>query len=385
MGWPGIPENVNPRIYLLWLVRNGRVDDWTSLATEFGIDPESRGTAAYGLRSYLDSLHSAGLVELEHGPNERFRVRIRLSENWAEIQLALKVSLTELTNLGDSAIIVTPYFGKPRPASGPADLFVLMPFDPELQPVYEDHIAGSARELGLSLARGDDFFTANAVMSDVWTAIMSARAVVADCTGRNPNVFYEIGLAHAVGKPVILIAQHSDDVPFDLRHLRYIQYEYTPRGMQIFEKRLTDTLRTELDRSRLPAAFDGIVFMVADESDASLAQLGRETSAVRHALSREWRAVLRGVLYVPDLEAALRDAGLESRLPNVVRRHDFKPGFVHVVGHAGGSDTLLVGTPSLSPAELADVLRRRGQHLRCLVLSACFNEEQADAMATRLR
>jgi nucleoside 2-deoxyribosyltransferase len=108
--------------------------------------------------------------------------------------------------------------------------------------VYEDHIAASARELGLSVARGDDFFTSHSVMADIWAAIMSARAVIADCTGRNPNVFYEIGLAHAVGKPVILITQNNDDVPFDIRHLRYIQYDYTPRGMRIFEKRLTDTL-----------------------------------------------------------------------------------------------------------------------------------------------
>ena len=124
--------------------------------------------------------------------------------------------------------------------------FVLMPFDAYLKPVYEDHIVGSARKLGLRAARGDDFFTSHSVMGDIWNAIMSASAIIADCTGRNPNVFYEIGLAHAVGKPVILITQNKDDVPFDIRHLRYIQYDYTPRGMRAFEERLMDTLRNEL-------------------------------------------------------------------------------------------------------------------------------------------
>jgi hypothetical protein len=171
---------------------------------------------------------------------------IALTESWDKIQLALGISLQELTMLGRSAIISTPYFGKPEPVAEAADLFVLMPFDARLRPVYEDHITGSARELGLRVARGDDFFTSHSVMSDIWTAMMSARVVIADCTGRNPNVFYEIGLAHAAGKPVILITQSEDDVPFDIRHLRYIQYDYTPRGMRTFEERLRDTLRTEL-------------------------------------------------------------------------------------------------------------------------------------------
>ena len=62
-----------------------------------------------------------------------------------------------------------------------------------------------------------------------------SRAVIADCTTRNPNVFYEIGMAQTVGKPVLLITQDESDVPFDLRHLRYIKYAYTPPGMAAFE------------------------------------------------------------------------------------------------------------------------------------------------------
>jgi hypothetical protein len=81
-------------------------------------------------------------------------------------------------------------------------------------------------------------------MRDIWSAIHAARIVVADCTGRNPNVFYEIGLAHAIGRYTILISQSIDDVPFDLRHLRIILYEYTPRGMEKFEKALIETMKS---------------------------------------------------------------------------------------------------------------------------------------------
>jgi hypothetical protein len=50
-------------------------------------------------------------------------------------------------------------------------------------------------------------------------------------------------MAHTVGKPVILITQNEDDVPFDLRHIRYITYEYTPSGMTAFESALAKTLQ----------------------------------------------------------------------------------------------------------------------------------------------
>ncbi|WP_217989549.1 hypothetical protein [Sphingomonas lenta] len=51
-----------------------------------------------------------------------------------------------------------------------------------------------------------------------------SRVVICDCTGRNPNVFYEAGIAHTLGREVILITQNGQDIPFDLRHLRYIPY-----------------------------------------------------------------------------------------------------------------------------------------------------------------
>jgi len=86
----------------------------------------------------------------------------------------------------------------------------------------------------------------SAVMSDVWTGICRSSIIIADCTSRNANVFYEIGLAHTVGKSVVLITQNSEDVPFDLRYIRYISYEYTPTGMKKFESDLANTIKTVL-------------------------------------------------------------------------------------------------------------------------------------------
>ena len=68
--------------------------------------------------------------------------------------------------------------------------------------------------------------------------------MIADCTGRNPNVFYEIGIAHTLGRDVILITQNEADVPFDLRHLRYVQYLNNGEGREVLAQRAAPTARS---------------------------------------------------------------------------------------------------------------------------------------------
>jgi len=377
-----IPGDLNPKVYILWLLRNERVTDWTSLVHELGLEPDVHYSPSWVLLDYLHSLQKAGLITLEgESGSKSYSVpsgRIKLTGRWPQIQATLDLSLTELTKLGRSAIIVTPYFGKPEQISDATDLFVLMPFDPQLRPVYEDHIARCASELHLSITRGDDFFTARSVMNDIWNAINNARAIIADCTGRNPNVFYEIGLAHAVGKPVILIAQTVDDVPFDIRHLRYILYDYTPRGMQVFEKRLLDTLRTELslDRGKRPVRRP-VLFIVGDESEGSLTQLRQEFTAIESALGHDkmFSEFPYSQHYIPNLDDAMRS-------------DDFRPSIVHIVGHPGGPDALMangeMSAHSYEASELATVMRPAAQLVRCVILSACFSEPQADAIASEI-
>jgi guanylate kinase len=119
--------------------------------------------------------------------------------------------------------------------------FVLMPFADRLRPVYEDHIVPTCRKLGITVTRADQIFSTNPVMDDVREAVTSARYVIADLTLLNPNVFYEVGICHALGKDVILITQ-DEHIPFDLGHIRHIRYEYTPPGMRLLEQHLESTL-----------------------------------------------------------------------------------------------------------------------------------------------
>jgi hypothetical protein len=220
---------------VLLLIREGKANDKESLCREFGLQQY----ASYYIEPKVQQLLEAGLIVAAE--NGRFEV----TDNWRRIQAALEMSLTQVSMLGTRSLVVQPYFGPPDKLANPIDLFVVMPFRDDLKPVWDDHIKKIALTLGVNAVRADDFFTTHSIMADVWNAIAGARVVITDCTGRNPNVFYELGVAHTVGKPVILIAQNVHDVPSDVRHIRYIQYEYTPRGMQQFEQRLEQTLRTE--------------------------------------------------------------------------------------------------------------------------------------------
>lgn len=124
----------------------------------------------------------------------------------------------------------------------PTLVSAMMPFDPKFDAVYEK-LQETANNLGLRCRRADDIWENPAVMQDVVSLIDHSKIVICDCSGRNPNVFYEIGIAHTLGREVILITQADTDIPFDLRHLRYVQYLNNGEGLVD----LGNTLRDRLD------------------------------------------------------------------------------------------------------------------------------------------
>ncbi len=102
--------------------------------------------------------------------------------------------------------------------------FVLMPFDEEFDNVYAHFIKPVLEEVGFSVDRADDIDSQQNILRDVLERIEKSDLIVADLTTANPNVFYELGLAHARGKPVILVTQSVEDVPFDLKSYRLLEY-----------------------------------------------------------------------------------------------------------------------------------------------------------------
>jgi hypothetical protein len=87
------------------------------------------------------------------------------------------------------------------------------------------------------MRRADDIISAAPFMEKVWDGICAAALIIADCTQKNPNVFYEIGMAHSVGKKVVLITRSEGDIPSDIKHYEYIPYVDDPEGTeQLIEK-----------------------------------------------------------------------------------------------------------------------------------------------------
>ena len=130
--------------------------------------------------------------------------------------------------------------------------FVIMPFKSEtdeekrIQDVYKHHILPVAKKCGLDCTRADDrryFRNGKPIMEQIWKAICTADIIIGDFTTSNPNVTYEAGLAHTIGKPLIGIVQNMSDVPFDYRHLRFITYTTTHKGYEKLDGELEEEIR----------------------------------------------------------------------------------------------------------------------------------------------
>lgn len=123
-----------------------------------------------------------------------------------------------------------------------ASAFYLGPFNSPFNEIYSDHIRPCVTSAGISITRADEIFGSRPIMQDIWESIFCSQFIVADLTGKNPNVMYEVGLAHTMGKPVIMLTQDISDVPFDLRHYRCVVYEHTPRGCTKLVEDLANTI-----------------------------------------------------------------------------------------------------------------------------------------------
>lgn len=121
----------------------------------------------------------------------------------------------------------------------------MMPFDAGFNDIYAS-IQQASANVGLRCRRADDIWENAAIIQDVVALIDRSRIVVCDCTGRNPNVFYEAGIAHTLGREVILITQNENDIPFDLRHLRYIRYLNNAEGRAALAAALQARMQTIL-------------------------------------------------------------------------------------------------------------------------------------------
>lgn len=202
------------------------------------LNPDKRLKLAYKIL-----VEEGQRAQLESEINERVTAAIRDEHRDLFLRGQLKIILEEL---GDDAPIslYNPIFRGRNFKVNPELAFVLMPFADKFDPIYSEIVKPVVEQFGLTCVRADNLYRSKPIMEDIWKFINEARIVIADVTGTNSNVFYEIGLAHAVGKEVIIISQTIDDVPFDLRHLRSFIYQDSVAGFRKLENQLTQSLST---------------------------------------------------------------------------------------------------------------------------------------------
>lgn len=123
------------------------------------------------------------------------------------------------------------------------ECFVVMQFTEEFSALYQDVIRPVCESYGYKVVRGDDFCTSGVIMEDVTRSIRAAALIIADVSHDNANVFYELGFAHAIGKPTILLSDKKRErLPFDISGFRTLFYDNTIGGKKVIESRLKQYL-----------------------------------------------------------------------------------------------------------------------------------------------
>jgi hypothetical protein len=158
---------------------------------------------------FLESLESAKLLE-KHGDNTRV--------------LDVSTEVAPLTQLSDHI----KKLGAAVAVKTGGSCFVMQPFAAPHGDYFEKILKPAIEKTGLKPVRADaDIFGTGKIIDQIWRGINGAQVLVAELSTRNANVLYELGLAHALKKPVVLISSNQPDVPFDLKHIRVIYYDVT--------------------------------------------------------------------------------------------------------------------------------------------------------------
>jgi serine/threonine-protein kinase len=130
--------------------------------------------------------------------------------------------------------------------------FVLMPFKDEMKEVYWKAIKPAAQEAGFDPLRVDELKGAFNINRKIIEFIFNCDAIVADLTGWNPNVFYEMGVAHAIADKTIMIIQQAEKLPFDVSTYQCIKYEQTTEGLEKLQSKIAEFLLCIADWCKEP-------------------------------------------------------------------------------------------------------------------------------------
>lgn len=140
----------------------------------------------------------------------------------------------------ENGLFISPYFPAVDGVIDPKLVFVLMPFSEEWSDDVQLLIKTVGKKHKLNIIRADDIFGPRKIINDIWQSIYKAGLIIADISVYNANVFYELGIAHTLGKEVILTRKKDGmKSPFDISSWRYIEYELNPINAEKFKDALS--------------------------------------------------------------------------------------------------------------------------------------------------
>jgi hypothetical protein len=181
--------------------------------------------------------------------------------------------------------------------------FVLMPFSGPFDQYYKNVLVPGIKDAGYEPVRADEIYGTRPIIEDIFNGIREASALVADVTNKNPNVNYELGIAHALERPVVIISQRIEDIPFDYRHIRAIIYD--TKQTDWYRKLKADITKTlkEIKRGKTKVVSStsplGIKKVYKDRGDLRLSEYlyesepGSEINILGVALNDLTNAIMR--------------------------------------------------------------------------------------------
>lgn len=211
-----------------------------------------------------------------------------------------------------------------KPKAGTDICFVIMPFGGWFDDYYDTVYRPAIEAAGLEPHRADDLYRPSTIVNDIWSYTQKAKLILADLSGKNPNVFYELGLAHALAKPAILIAESIDDVPFDLRALRVLEYnKNAPRWGEVLGEKITKSIG-EVVSAPLQSVLPTFLSVKSDakhksvsEADKQFLELRQEVELLRNEIMRPSRIRRENSIDPPEAEQLIRNyvrRGMPARM-----------------------------------------------------------------------
>lgn len=219
-------------------VKNFNAGDWQAL----GVYTDSLGiitghdrllrSLSFGDDDYSGNAHAVLFKIAESGFGKLAEIEHYITEQYGRpdaVDFTPPVNISTAPGKGRKLVVSPSAFDVPETDTEKDLIAVMSPFAPQFEEVFQT-ISWAGNLEGYRALRAKDIWQSSTVIQDVFSLIFRAHIVVCDFTGKNPNVFYEAGIAHTLGKHVVPITQSAGDVPFDLQHHRYVLYLNNKEG-----------------------------------------------------------------------------------------------------------------------------------------------------------